>query len=81
MPKLRSLYGSDLVKIFAQFGFEKIDQEGSHIKLRRQVAGGGRQSLTIPLHDEIDKGTLRAIMRQAARFIAENELRTYFYTE
>ena len=42
---------------------------------------GGRQSLTMPLHDEIDKGTLRAIMRQAARHVPENELRPHFYTE
>ncbi|MBS0180784.1 MAG: type II toxin-antitoxin system HicA family toxin, partial [Nitrospira sp.] len=38
------------------------------------------QVLTVPLHPEIDPGTLRAIFRQASRFIAEQELRPHFYT-
>ena len=54
MPKLRTLSGPDLLKIFAKFGFERIDQAGSHVKIRRQLLAGSRQSLTIPLHDEID---------------------------
>jgi hypothetical protein len=36
--------------------------------------------LTIPLHAELDSGTLRAIFRQASRFISESELRPHFYT-
>jgi predicted RNA binding protein YcfA (HicA-like mRNA interferase family) len=32
MPKLRALSGQDVLKIFARFGFERIDQEGSHVK-------------------------------------------------
>ena len=27
-------------KIFAKFGFEKVDQEGSHVKIRRQPLAG-----------------------------------------
>jgi predicted RNA binding protein YcfA (HicA-like mRNA interferase family) len=60
MPKLKALSGQDVLRIFAKFGFEKVDQEGSHVKIRRQLLAGGRQSLTVPLHDEIDKGTLKA---------------------
>jgi hypothetical protein len=33
------------------------------------------------MHDELDPGTLRAIVRQAARFIPESELRTLFWTD
>ena len=76
MPKLRTLSGQDVLKIFAKFGFEKVDQEGSHVKIRRQILGGGRQSLTVPLHDEIDTGTLKAIFRQALRYIPEGEIHT-----
>ena len=63
MPKLKTLSGQEVLKIFAKFGFEKVDQEGSHVKIRRQLLAGGRQSLTVPLHDEIDKGTLKANRR------------------
>jgi predicted RNA binding protein YcfA (HicA-like mRNA interferase family) len=63
------------------FGFEKHSQRGSHVKLRRIEVAGERQTLTIPLHPELDVGTLRAIVRQATRYIPETEQRTYFYTD
>jgi predicted RNA binding protein YcfA (HicA-like mRNA interferase family) len=31
MPKIRTLSGDDLLRIFAQFGFTKHSQRGSHI--------------------------------------------------
>jgi predicted RNA binding protein YcfA (HicA-like mRNA interferase family) len=80
MPKLKTLSGQDVLKIFAKFGFEKVDQEGSHVKIRRQLLAGGRRSLTVPLHDEIDKGTLKAIFRQALRYIPEGDLYPHFHT-
>jgi len=40
MPKLRTLSGHELLKIFAKFGFERVDQEGSHVKIRRQLLTG-----------------------------------------
>jgi hypothetical protein len=33
------------------------------------------------MHDELDIGTLRAIFRQASRFIPEDQLRKEFYSE
>jgi predicted RNA binding protein YcfA (HicA-like mRNA interferase family) len=80
MPKLRSLSGKDLSRIFSIFGFEKFSQRGSHVKLRRDTAGR-RQILTIVLHREVDKGTLQAIFRQALRYISEAELAPHFFTE
>ena len=79
MPKLRVLGGKDIVKIFALYGFEKIDQKGSHIKLRR-MGTDGKETLTIPMHDEIDRGLLKQIFVQASRYIAENDLRKHFFT-
>ncbi|HID63542.1 MAG TPA: type II toxin-antitoxin system HicA family toxin [Anaerolineae bacterium] len=54
---------------------------GSHVKLRRLGPAGEKQTLTIPAHRELDTGTLRAIMRQAARYISEDGLRPHFYSE
>ena len=80
MSKLRQLSGRDLIKIFESFGFEVQSQKGSHVKLRRVSPDGEKQVLTIPNHATIDKGTLKAILRQASRFIPISELRKYFYT-
>jgi len=79
MPKLRVLSGKEVVKILSKFGFEVVSQRGSYVKLRRILPDGTKQTLTVPLHDELDKGTLKAIIRQASRYIPEEELRPYFY--
>lgn len=81
MGKLRSLSGKDLLKIFSVFGFHSIAQHGSHVKLRRTLPGGSRETLTIALHDEVDKGTLKTIYSQALRYIPETDLRSHFYTD
>jgi predicted RNA binding protein YcfA (HicA-like mRNA interferase family) len=59
-------------------GFSVVSQRGSHMKLRRIVTGE-TQTLTIPAHTELDAGTLRAIIRQASRFVPEQDLRLHFY--
>lgn len=81
MPKLRTLSGQELLQIFSTFGFQRIAQRGSHVKLRRILATGIQQTLTIVLHNELDKGSLRAIYRQPLRFVGEAELRAHFFTE
>jgi len=81
MPKLRRLSGAEVIRIFEHFGFVIHAQRGSHVKLRRIGILGEKQTLTVPLHTELDTGTLRAIFRQATQYITENELRPYFYTE
>ena len=80
MPKLKSLSGKDLARIFNQHGFIIYRQKGSHIKLKRVTETGNKQILVIPNHKEIDKGTLLAIIRQAVRFIPLQELKKLFYT-
>ena len=78
MPKLRRLSGKDVISILSHFGFSVVTQRGSHVKLRRATPAG-TQTLTVPAHSEMDPGTLRAIIRQASRFISEEELRSHFY--
>jgi predicted RNA binding protein YcfA (HicA-like mRNA interferase family) len=79
MSKLKTLSGENLLDIFSQFGFYSISQRGSHAKLRRVLQNGEKQTLTIPLHDELDKGTLKVIFRQALRYVSEEQLRPHFY--
>ena len=77
MPELRRLSGDEVVSIFRGFGFRVAGQHGSPIKLVRD-SPSGRQVLTIPAHRELDTGTLRAIIRQAGRFVAADELEPHF---
>jgi predicted RNA binding protein YcfA (HicA-like mRNA interferase family) len=81
MPRLHCLSGSQVIHILEAFGFSVHAQAGSHVKLRRLGPQGQKQTLTIPLHKELDLGTLRAIFRQASQYIADQELRPHFYTD
>ena len=81
MPKLRRLSGAEVVSILGRFSFTVHSQRGSHIKLRRVLPDGMVQTLTVPAHAELDTGTCRAILRQASRFVLEENLRPYFYSE
>ena len=77
--KLKTLSGRELIAIFEQFGFAAISQNGSHVKMRR-VSVSGSETIIIPFHGKIPKGTLRAIFGQGARFIAKDDLYPHFHT-
>jgi predicted RNA binding protein YcfA (HicA-like mRNA interferase family) len=81
MPKLRRLSGAEIVAILGRFGFTVYSQRGSHVKLRRILTDGTTQTLTVPSHPELDTGTCRAILRQASRFVPEEDLRPHFYSD
>ena len=81
MSKLNIISGEEAVKIFLFFGFEVASQRGSHIKLRRILPSGTKQTLTIPNHHELDKGTILAIYRQALRYIPEQDLIPHFHSD
>jgi predicted RNA binding protein YcfA (HicA-like mRNA interferase family) len=78
-PRLRRLSARDILAALRNFGFEVVATRGSHAKLRRVTEDGERQTLTLPLHKDLDIGTILAIYRQATRFIPETELRAWFY--
>ena len=62
MTKLSRISGSQCVKALSKTGFYKKRQHGSHIILRRDDPFA---QLVVPEHKELDRGTLRAILRQA----------------
>ena len=78
---LRRLSARDVLAALENFGFEVVATRGSHAKVRRVTGDGQTQTLTLPLHKDLDLGTIRAIYRQATRFIPESELRTWFYRD
>jgi predicted RNA binding protein YcfA (HicA-like mRNA interferase family) len=80
MAKPKVLSGAEVVRILASFGFEVVSQRGSHLKLRRILADGTKQTLTVPNHREMDRGTLLAIHRQALRYLRAEELAPHFFS-
>ena len=80
-PRLRRLSGRDVVRILTDFGFEVVNTRGGHSKLRRTLPDGSRQTLTLPLHDELAPGTLHSIYRQSLRFIYAADLHPQLFAE
>jgi len=76
---LKVLSGKEVVDILASFGFVSIGG-AKHLKVRRMTPGGD-ETLIIPNHDPVAKGTLRAILSQASRYVPQSELRPHFYNE
>jgi hypothetical protein len=76
---LKVLSGEDLVAIFSRFGFVVVGGS-KHLKLRRSSPVSD-ETLVIPNHDPIAKGTLRAIFSQASHYIPQSQLRPHFYNE
>ena len=61
MSKLQNLSGLVCVGLFIGFVFYKKRQHGSHIILRRDDPFA---QVVVPDHKILDRGTLRAILRQ-----------------
>ena len=60
-----NIKGSDLIKKLKKvYGYEKVHQVGSHIKLKID----GKQPITIPDHNPVRKGTLESIIAQLATY-------------
>lgn len=69
MSQLPRVSGREVVKALRKLGYEPDRQRGSHIVLRQEFYPHRR--LTVPDHDEIAKGTLRAIIRQVGLTVDE----------
>lgn len=69
-PKLPVVSGRQLIRALQKFGYVEVRQKGSHVRMRN-AADSQRQSVTIPLHDEIASGTLRRVLRDARVTIEE----------
>ena len=61
MSKLPIISGAECIKALEQIGFVVARQRGSHIILVREQP---KTTVSVPNHDQLDRGTLRAIIRQ-----------------
>ncbi len=51
--------GRECIAALMKLGYREARQKGSHVRLVCQ----GRSPVTVPLHDTLDRGTLRNIIR------------------
>ena len=70
MSPLPRISGEECVKALKKAGFRFKRRESSHVILRRDSPFA---QIVIPDHRELDRGTLRAIIRQAGLSVNEFE--------
>lgn len=68
MSKLPVVSGKVCTRVLGKAGFYFKRREGSHITLRRDSPFA---QVAVPDHKELDRGTLRAIIRQAGLSVDE----------
>lgn len=68
MSKLPQISGRECVKALGRAGFYIVRQRGSHVILRCDIPF---TEVIVPNHRVLDKGTLRAIIRQAGLDVEE----------
>ncbi len=68
MSGLPKISGRECVRVLEKAGFYFKRQHGSHIILRRDDP---YSQTVVPDHKELDRGTLRSIIRQAGMSIEE----------
>ncbi|HEX5400655.1 MAG TPA: type II toxin-antitoxin system HicA family toxin [Verrucomicrobiae bacterium] len=64
MSKIKVLSGKEVCRILGENGFVKVRQRGSHIVMQKRLPS---TTITVPVpnHRELDRGTLRGIIRQS----------------
>ena len=73
MSKLPQVSGSEVVSVLQKLGFVIKRQQGSHLVLRRDDPFA---QTVVPKHSQIDRGTLRAVLRRTGVSVDEfNKLR------
>lgn len=59
MPPLPVISGSACIVALSKLGYTILRQKGSHVRL----VCPRRPPVTVPMHQEIDRGTLRSVIR------------------
>lgn len=64
MKTPRGVSGPELIKALRVLGYERIRQDGSHIRLTTQL--DGEYHVTVPNHRPVKVGTLKGILKLLA---------------
>ncbi|MGQ0535369.1 MAG: type II toxin-antitoxin system HicA family toxin [Methanobacteriota archaeon] len=68
--------GRAVLKLLTGLGYEAVRQRGSHVRLSKRTPMG-EHHVTVPLHDELARGTLNDILSSVALWnsISKEDLR------
>jgi predicted RNA binding protein YcfA (HicA-like mRNA interferase family) len=69
-PKLPVLSGEEVIRALRKFGYAVVRQKGSHVRLRNE-GDPARLPVTVPLHKELAKGTLKNILSDSGISVEE----------
>ena len=61
MPELPIISGDQCITALERLGYWVAGTKGSHVRMRCT----GRRPVTVPKHHELDRGTLRSVLRTA----------------
>jgi len=64
LGKLRTLSGDQACRILESQGFTKVRQRGSHCIMQKRT-GEVTNTVPVPLHSQLRRGTLAGIIRQS----------------
>ncbi len=78
MPKPKQFSGKEVVKIFESHGFKISRTVGSHVRLTL-LQNGSSFHITIPLHDNLKKGTLHSIIKDFELCFGKEETALCFF--
>jgi len=67
MPELPVISGYQCISALERIGYRVARVKGSHVRMRCP----GRKPVTVPRHRELDRGTLKAILRTANLSVEE----------
>ena len=72
MSKLPVISGEELVRVLRRVGYVPHHQKGSHLTMKLATPSEGRKGrVTIPMHREIKRGTLKNILKDAGLSVDE----------
>ena len=67
MPELPVISGDQCISALERIGYRVARIKGSHVRMRCPE----RKPVTVPRHHELDRGTLKAILRTANLSVEE----------
>ncbi len=68
--KLPVISGKETIRTLEKAGFIIVRQRGSHVRIKK-VTSEKVIKITIPLHETLDRGTLKRIIRNAGLTVEE----------
>jgi predicted RNA binding protein YcfA (HicA-like mRNA interferase family) len=70
MPKMPRISSREAIRALERLGFEQVRQTGSHVVMTKETEAG-KVGCVVPVHQELQVGTLSGILKQAQVTVEE----------